>query len=331
MSRPPVARDETYSARERLAGAFIIVAILLLIGALAFSSQVAFLLADTFTLHAEIETAEGVSEDAVVKFNGIEIGKVTNLELTPERRVALTMKIREEYHDIVRQDSLAKLNRLAILGDVTLDIIRGDPQLPPLEDGASIPVEESPTLDTLLSRLAPIMEDVTATADHAREIVEAVDPEVIRQMTEDLRVAVTGIRQLLERINSGKGTIGRLFNDKALAADIASSVDGLNATLELVQARLRDMQPLIRNATARTDEIAVLLDETTRLVEELGDVVNSFSSAQGDAVGELLFEARSALNEAGKTLRAIRNTWPFSGNAAEDEAVDALPPQPPAD
>ena len=38
--------------------------------------------------------------------------------LTPERRITLTMKIREEFHDIVRQGSVAKVNHLAILGDI---------------------------------------------------------------------------------------------------------------------------------------------------------------------------------------------------------------------
>ncbi|HEX6928613.1 MAG TPA: MlaD family protein [Gammaproteobacteria bacterium] len=320
-----------YTTGERLAGAFIIVAILLLISALAFSSQVAFLFADTFTLHAEIETAEGVSDDAIVKFKGIEIGQVTDVELTPARRVALTMKIREKYHDIIRQDSVATLNHLAILGDVTIDITRGDPGLPPLEDGATIPVRETPPLDVLLARLAPMVEDVTATAEHARAVVEAVDPAAVKQITDDLGIAVADIRHVMERINSGKGTIGRLLSDEDLAADIADSADKLAESLELAQARLRGVQPLIETATARTEEMAELLDEATGLVTGLGEAVDSFTASQGGAIGSLLLEARSALDEAEKTLHAIHSTWPFSGEAPHDEALEPVPPQPPAD
>src|SRR5690606_4308245 len=265
------------------------------------------------------------------RFNGIEIGKVTDLSLTPERRVALTLKIHEEFHDIVRQDSIARVNRLALLGDVTIDITRGDPELPPLEDGAAIPVEETPTLDGLLARLAPVVDDITAAADHARAVVQAIDPETVRQMTEDLRVAVGDIRGLVMRINSGKGTVGRLFNDEQMAADIAAVATSLNETLQAVQARLHDMQPLLASATARTDEMEALLDETTQLVNQLGVAVESSSSAQGGALGGVLLEARSALDEAGKTLHAIRNTWPFSGKTPEAEPLETVPPQPPAD
>lgn len=321
---------ENYSVRERLAGAFIIAAILLLIGALAFSSQVAFLLADTFTLHAELDTAEGISDDAVVKFKGIDIGKVTALELTPERRVMLTMKIREKYHDIVRQDSVASVNHLTLLGDLAITISRGDPDLPVLDDGARIAVEETPPLDVLLARLAPAVTDVAATADHARAVVEAVDPQVVKQITRDVRVAVADIRSLVERTNSGKGTLGRLFTDEQLAADIAASADALNKALQLARERLRGLEPLIGNATARTEEMAELLDEATGLVSSLGVTVDSFSASQGGALGGLLLEARSALDEAEKTLRAIRNTWPFSGNAPQDRTIEPLPPQPPA-
>lgn len=326
----PGERD-TYSARERLAGAFIIIAVLLLVAALAFSSQVAFLFADTFTLHARLDTAEGISDDASVKFNGIEIGQVTGLELTPERHILLTMKIREEYHDIVRQDSVAKVNHLAVLGDVAVTISRGDPQLPPLEDGAYVSVEETPPLGELLASLAPAVDDVIATADHARAVVEAVDPQAVTQMTEDLRLAVADIRQLVEKINSGQGTVGRLFNDEEFAADIAAVTARLAGVLEQAEARLRGVQPLIENVTAGTEELDVLLDEATKLVGELGAAVDAFAGSQGDAIGSVLLEARSTLNEAEKTLRAIRNTWPFSGNAPEDAPVEAVPPQPPAD
>lgn len=330
-SRPAPNEGDSYSTRERVAGAFIIIALLLLIGALAFSSQVAFLLADTFTLHAELDTAEGISDDAVVEFNGVEIGQVTNIELTPSRRIVLTMKIREKFHDIVRQGSVAKVNHLAILGDVAIAISRGDPEQPVLEDGATIPVKEIPALGALLSRLAPAVDDVVATADHARAVVEAVDPEAVKQITNDLRVAIDDIRQILAQINSGEGAIGRLFNDEELAADIAASVDKLVTVLELAQARLRGMQPLIENVTAGTEDLAALLDEATKLINELGIAVDSFTSTQGGAIGGLLLEARSALDEAEKTLRAIRNTWPFSGNAPEQSPVEPVPPQPPAD
>ncbi|HEX7047654.1 MAG TPA: MlaD family protein [Gammaproteobacteria bacterium] len=266
-----------------------------------------------------------------MKFNGVEIGKVTSIELTPERRITLTMKIREEFHDIVRQGSVAKVNHLAILGDIAIEITRGDPQLPRLEDGATIPVKETPALGALLSRLAPAVDDVVATADHARAVVEAVDPQAVTQITNDLRVAVAGVREILEQINSGKGTIGRLFNDEQLAADITAAIANLDDVLKQAEARLREIQPLIDNVTAGTEEMDALLDEATRLLNELGVAVDSFTSSHGGAIGGLLLEARSALDEAEKTLRAIRNTWPFSGNAPEEAPVEAVPPQPPAD
>lgn len=320
-----------YSVHERLAGVFVIVAVLLLIGAIAFSSQVAFLLADTFRLHLEVETAEGVSTDSVVKYAGIEIGKVTDIELTPERRISLTLEIREEYHDLVRKDSTAVLNRLAILGDVTIDITRGDPQLPMLEDGALIPVTETPTFDTLISRLAPAVDDIVTTTDQVSAIVEAIEPESVAQIADDLRVAIGDVRKLTGRIGDGEGTVGRLFNDEQLAADATASVAQLTDVLKLTEARLRELQPVLENAAARTAEMEALLAETTALVDTLDGAVESFNADQHGAISGVLLEARSALDEAEKTLEAIRSTWPFSSNAPEERPVETLPPQPPAD
>lgn len=320
-----------YSPRERLAGAFIIGAILLLIGAIAFSSQVTFLLSDTFTLHAEIDTAEDVSTDARVNFLGIEIGRVTDVRLTPDQRVMLTLKIREKYHDLVREDSIAELNRLALLGDVSIDITHGDPGKPPIADGASILVRETPPPDALLSRLAPVVDDIAATTDRVHAIVAAVDPAEVNRIVADARLAVGDMRDLADRINTGEGTVGRLLNDEKLAADVAAGAGELVDTLKLAEARLKDLQPVIDNTAARTREMEALIAEGTALVDSMGELVDSIGAEQGRAISGVLLETRSALDEAEKTLRAIRNTWPFSSNAPETDPPQPVPPQPPAD
>lgn len=322
-------KGPAYSRRERIAGAFILLAILLLAGGLAFSAQVAFLLADTFTLYARISTAEGVSDEAKIRFNGVDIGQVTSVELTPERNVLLTMKIREAFHDVIRQGSVAHLNRLAVLGDVTIEITRGNPELPVLEDGSFIPVKETPTLDTMLSRLAPAVDDIVATADHARRVVEAVKPEAIAEISAGLRDAIDQLNAITSRISAGEGTIGRLLHDEQLAADIAASAKRLAEALRLAEERLRELEPLISNTTARTEEMKELIDTATGVVNQLGGAIDSLD-ASGGVLSGVLLEARSALDEAEQTLRAIRHTWPFSGNAAkEDDAPEAVPPQPP--
>lgn len=320
-----------YSSRERLAGAFVLVGILLLIGALAFSSQIAFLLADTFTLKAEVSTADGISTEAPVKYAGIEIGRVSDVELMPDGRIALTLKIREKHHELVRADSTAKLNRLAILGDVTINITRGDPQQPPIEDGTVIRVEETSSLDELLSGLAPAVDDIVATADRARAVAESIEPQSVARIAADLEIAAASVRDVVKRVHDGEGAVGRLFNDDQLASDLAANVTQLKDVLALAEMRLRDLEPVLVNTAARTGEMAELLDDTNALVNQISGAVETLESQQGGAVSAVLVEMRSTLDEAEKTLRAIRNTWPFSTSAPEAEPVEAVPPQPPVD
>lgn len=328
---PEQADGLDYSARERLAGAFVLVAALMLIGALAFSGQIAFMLADTFMLTAEVSSAEDITTDAAVKYAGIEIGKVTDVEMTSGQKILVTLRIREKHHELVRADSIATLNRLAILGDTTIEITRGDPDKPPIADGERIRVEETPTLDELLSRFVPVVDDVVATADHARAVVESIEPQSISGIMQDVESAVADMRALTADIRSGTGTVGRLLHDEQLAADVAANVAQLQNVLALTEARLRDLEPVLVNTAAGTDEFAELLDETTRLVDQVSGAVETLESQQGHAISGVLMEARNALDEAEKTLRAIRNTWPFSTNAPIEQPVQALPPQPPTE
>src|SRR5690606_1907597 len=143
--------------------------------------------------------------------------------------------------------------------------------------------------------------------------------------------SVERMRHLSETIDNGKGTLGRLLNDEAMATDIARSMDQLAGVLAQTEARLRDAGPLLDSTTARREELAGLIEASTALIENLQGVAGDMDASQLDAVSGVLLEARSALDEAGRTLRAIRNTWPFSGNAAQTPPPEALPPQPPAD
>lgn len=319
-----------YTAMERAAGLFVIIGLVLLILAFVFSRQLSFLFTDTFTLHAVTETAEDVSTDSAVRIAGLDAGRVTDIEWTEDNMVRLTLTVRERFHELVREDSVAQLNSIALIGEPSVEISRGDPQRPVLPDGATIEMQVTPSIDELLSRLAPAVDNVIASTERVRAITHAIAPEDISRLTADLAAAANDARALLDRVNKGKGAVGRLFTDEEMANDIAATAGQLNKALKLTQARLRDIKPLIDASTARAEGMEQLMDDVNKLVTELTGTVESFGAGEGDAIADILWKTRTLLDEAEQTLRAIRNTWPISRNDQEQERVEPVPPQPPS-
>ncbi|MBW3566756.1 MAG: MCE family protein, partial [Proteobacteria bacterium] len=175
-----------YSMRERVAGLLIIGALVLLVLSIVFNDRIMFTFADTFSLHAYVENAEDVDDGAAVKLDGIEVGRVDNVELTDDARIRITLKVRERFHEQVRENSVLEVSHLTVLGDGGVSISRGDPELPMLEDGATIKVKESVSMEELLSQITPAIDDIAVTAQHVREIVQAIEPGTTATIVDDV-------------------------------------------------------------------------------------------------------------------------------------------------
>lgn len=83
----------SYTARERLVGAFVLIAIALMFIALLFNQQTARLFERKFTLHAYIHNAQGINTDTPVVVSGLNVGTVSATGITPGNRISLTMRI----------------------------------------------------------------------------------------------------------------------------------------------------------------------------------------------------------------------------------------------
>lgn len=319
-----------YTVMERLAGLFVIIAVALLIGAFAFSREISFMLADKFTLYTEAEDIANLEEGNPITIGGVEVGRVREIEWTDENRLQLRLEILERFHGQVRRDSIARFSPLTLVGEPAVEITRGDPKKPRLKDGDRIRLVIGPTLNDLVSQLGPAVEDITGITASVNALLAAIRPEDVGELTAQLAGVTGNTRELLEKINAGEGSIGRLLADESLAEELARTVGEINNVLTTTNRRLRDAEPLMAALISRIEEASTLMENVDALVVQLTGAVETFGADQGDAVAEVLWETRTALDQAAKTLEAIRNTWPFSTGAAEEPAVAPLPSQPPA-
>lgn len=318
-----------YTVMERLAGLFVLVALALLVATFAYSRQLEFLFTDTITLHAYIENADGVSENSAVKIAGLEVGKVTTLEWTPENRIHLEMEVRKRFHDQIREDSMATISGFSLLGNTAISISRGDPQKPRLRDGARIPVGGSPSLNEMLTSIAPAINDITQAAKRVNAIAGAIQPETLRSTVNDISGASSNIAAVARTAREGEGLVPRLLNDKKLAQDVQRNLDSLHQALQMTQQRLAELRPLMNNLNAATQDLPELISESSALANELTGTAESINNGASDSLSDILVRTRSVLFEAEQTLEAIQNTWPVSTGAREQPSTDALPPQPP--
>ena len=162
---------------------------------------------ERYDLKTNFANVQGLKSGAIVRVAGVEVGKVTKVELAGTG-VDVHLSIKKENQSRVTTDSFASIGAMSLLGEPLIDVSPSSTGTP-LKDG-----------DTIKSkRPAAQISDVAETANEG--IVEAT--------------------ALLKDIREGKGTVGKLFTDDALYRDLnafVASANGVSASINRGQGTL---------------------------------------------------------------------------------------------
>jgi len=307
----------SYSARERLVGVFVLAAILLLFLVLAFNRQTKDFFEAKFTLHAVISDAQGVSVDTPVMVYGLQVGKVSDLSLSQDNRIAVTMRIQERFHRLIRTDSTAEISKLSVIGNAAITIKAGSPDKPMIANDAELVLAQPMSVDQMMAQVQPVLLDVKSTLSQINTLTHSISPDDLNAVVKNLASVTGNLKVITGEFASPQGT-----------ANTQAAVQNLAGTLKEMQARLAEIQPLIKNANAASADMPALLSQTRKLVSQLNTTMGTVNY-QMQALPDMVGRTRQILDQTDTTLQAIQNTWPISSSVAKKPDTTLTPVQPP--
>jgi phospholipid/cholesterol/gamma-HCH transport system substrate-binding protein len=320
----------SYTTRERLTGAFVLLAIALLFAALAFNQQTARYFARKFTLHAYLHNAQGVSIGTPVTASGLFVGSVSSIDITPDNRIEITLKILEKNHRLIREDSRAGMSKLSLLGNAAIEIKAGSPDSPLIPDGATIPLEEPLSVDQLLAQVAPVLDHVKDTLAKIDAVSSKINPQEVSQAVHNLAVVSANLNAISSQLATGRGAAGKLLYDDKTADNVTVAAQELAGTLHETQASLKTIQPLLGNANAASADLPALIAQSRKLVTQLNTTIGTVNY-QLQALPDMVVRTRQVLDNTDQTLEAIQNTWPISASVPKQANTVITPVHPPND
>lgn len=280
-----------YSAQERLAGLFVLSALVIITALLLLGGQNMKLLRGRVEFTALMRNPLGVSIDTRVRISGIEAGSVKRIALMPDNRFKIVLSIYKDYRGLVRTDSTVSISKLALIGDSVIEITPGSPERPPLAAGGAIEVRETLSLDQMLAQLRPMLDKISLSIDKAAAVLDALPEDALRSTLQDTAAIASQLRQ-------GRGAAGALLYDEAMKDELAESIRAL------------------REALGITAEIAGDSRGIVLQLRETADILHQ----QMQVVPEITVKTRELIDDTRKTVDAIGNTWPISANMpAADE------------
>ena len=192
----------SYTAQERIAGSFVLIAVGLLVWLLITSQKTQNIFEDQITLYGTMTDIQAVDTDTNVIISGLNVGSVTEVNIDDENHVVISMSILKKYQKLIRSDSIAELLnfKFALLGKSVIEISIGSPSLPVIEDGSTLVIKESLNLVKLLSRFEPTLVTIEQSISKIDAILEAVDPQQVNSNIDNLTVITDDLKAITGQV-----------------------------------------------------------------------------------------------------------------------------------
>lgn len=252
------------------------------------------------------EPVTGLSEGSLVQYNGIAVGTVDTLRLSPKdpRRVLATLRIQADAP--VKTDTRAKMSMSGITGSPFIQLTGGSPSsallvdadrrdVPVIQTEASALQNIADTANRLVARLDQVLsEENVARVSNTLENLESVTGAVAAQR-EDLRAIVVNAREASERLEATLAKTDALVTDvdREFVDKLPALVAKLDGTLTRLEAAAADAQGIVGENRAELrrftrdglGQVGPTLTELRALVRDLRRISDRLDS---DGAGYLL-------------------------------------------
>lgn len=233
----------------------------------------------------------GLSTSSEVRFNGIQVGEVTDLGLNRDDPTQVIARIRVDATTPIRTDSYAQLEPQGITGLSYLQVTPGDPDSPLLGPGPNgrLPriFARAPQLEDLIAGGEDLLATAQTTFGRVNRILDEENRETLNrilQNVEAITAAFAEDEQLLNDLRRTLGSIDTAANDLSVAARTFDQFSR-DATV-LIEESITPMAADVSTASIGVDQAAI---EFYDALEAVRPGLEEFSE---DGLSELSASAR---------------------------------------
>jgi phospholipid/cholesterol/gamma-HCH transport system substrate-binding protein len=193
---------ETHSQKFKVRlGLFVAVGLAIFVFAIFIIGKQKNLFNPVFTVNSTFYSVSGLQVGNNVRFSGINVGTVDNITIINDSTVKVFMMIRKEVKQFIKSDCKAAIGSEGLIGDKLIIITQGSTDAPLVREGQQLESEEPIEMDAIMASLK-------VTADNAAVISYQ-------------------LAEIMIKVNSGTGTLGRLIRDSTIAGNLNQTMVNL--------------------------------------------------------------------------------------------------------
>ena len=185
-------------------GMFVVIGLVLFVATIYFVGKQKNLFGSTFHLRSNFRSVSGLEVGNNVRFSGINIGTVSEIELITDSSVVVSFLIKDEVRKFIKTDAIASIGSDGLMGDKVLTISPGIKSRKIVEDN-----------DIIASRRPIDMEDVMSS---------------VKTSVDNAGIITAELAKFSANMNSGNGMVSKLMTDKAFANSITHTFANLESS-----------------------------------------------------------------------------------------------------
>jgi phospholipid/cholesterol/gamma-HCH transport system substrate-binding protein len=272
--------------------AMIIVAILVFLitgNSNPFSSKT-----DVFTY---MNDAAALAEGAPVNLNGIPIGKVNKITLSgskdPRRIIRVDMQVPSDKLGSIPADSVASISAANVLGTKFINIKMGKSSQT-MRPGQEVQSLNTAEFEDVVQQGYAVLTSLQGIVDKVNQLVDQVESGkgsigkllVDQTLYNHVLAIVDSVQLLTNAISSDKGTLGKVIYDPELYNQVKGSLTRIDTMLQDLQAGQGTAGKLLKDPALYNDTQKTISD-ADNVVKQLNQLAADLNAGKGSA-GKLL-------------------------------------------
>lgn len=235
-------------------GMFVIIGLVLFVTTIYFVGKQKNLFGATFELNSKFNSVNGLEVGNNVRFSGINIGTVEEIEFLTDTSVVIKLVIKEEVRKYIKKDAIASISSDGLMGDKVLTISSGKDSNVIVEDNDNIASKQAIEMDDLMVSVKKSVDNAgVITAQLAQfsysmnngngALSKLVSDEEfgnsIKNMVTNLENSSNEFEKFTVKMNNGKGALSKFVTDEKMGRMIDSTLtnvkkgtEGLNEVIE---------------------------------------------------------------------------------------------------
>ncbi|HEY6065154.1 MAG TPA: MlaD family protein, partial [Thermoanaerobaculia bacterium] len=270
---------ESPVGRRFRVGLVVLIALVFLMFGVLMVGRRAHLFTAKLPYRTKFESAAGLVPGNPVRLNGVTVGNVIEVSLSPDpadRSVRVLYEVDRKVAPRLRTGTRASIKTIGLLGDKYVELSGGLPEEAVIPPEGEIIAAKGAGLDELLAGSGDLLTNLGGIASSLKSILGGMEKG---KVGESLTSTLTNLSEVLGKINRGESLAGKLLADRRYGEQTGASLTAAVNSLRNVFGKIeRDMA----NGTGMIP--ALISDPEGKkkvydLVDKLGATASSLASA----------------------------------------------------